>query len=469
MHILPSRPLALLLMAVALFASPAAPFAAPSGALEQAITMEARTGQSLAVSGSVATVFVADPEIADVQSGTDGRALFLFAKAPGRTNVVALNANKQPIVSYAVTVIVPVTSLRQRLSAELPDQPVTAESTSGGVILSGQIATPGDAQRAMEIARAHVGKDQAVTNRMTVAAGAQVNLRVRVAEVSRTISKELGFNWESLVEVGNFAFGLATGRDIVSTVAGAVAPTFLRGENGVASILGRYQTNTADVNVIIDALAKDGLISLLAEPNLVAQSGETASFLAGGEFPIPVARRYDEITVEFKKYGVSLDFVPTVLSPNRISMRVRPEVSELTDQGAVVINGLRIPALSVRRAETTIELGSGQSFAIAGLLQNSSRTNVEKVPGLGDVPIMGTLFRSSRFQRNETELVIIVTPYIVRPVSQAAALATAADAVQPASDLERIFLGRINTPDGTVPPVGPGGARLTGDVGFMVD
>jgi pilus assembly protein CpaC len=201
----------------------------------------------------------------------------------------------------------------------------------------------------------------------------------------------------------------------------------------------------------------------------VALSGEAASFLAGGEFPIPVAQRDDEISIEFKKFGVSLDFVPTVLSGNRINMKVRPEVSELSETGAIEVNGLRIPALSVRRAETTVELGSGQSFAIAGLLQNTSRTGVDKVPGLGDVPVLGTLFRSSRFQRNETELVIVITPYIVRPVSQANALAVPNDAVQPANDLERIFLGRINTPRTAIPPIGPGAARLKGDVGFMLE
>ena len=221
--------------------------------------------------------------------------------------------------------------------------------------------------------------------------------------------------------------------------------------------------------MVIDALATDGLVSVLAEPNLVALSGEAASFLAGGEFPIPVAQRDDEISIEFKKFGVSLDFVPTVLSGNRINMKVRPEVSELSETGAIEVNGLRIPALSVRRAETTVELGSGQSFAIAGLLQNTSRTGVDKVPGLGDVPVLGTLFRSSRFQRNETELVIVITPYIVRPVSQANALAVPNDAVQPANDLERIFLGRINTPRTAIPAIGPGAARLKGDVGFMLE
>ena len=218
---------------------------------------------------------------------------------------------------------------------------------------------------------------------MRVTAGTQVNLRVRIAEVSRTVTKELGFNWESLFNVGAFTFGIATGRDALT--AGG---TILRSVTGAATLPIGYRSSNGrvDVNTVIDALAKDGLISILAEPNLTALSGETASFLAGGEFPIPVNQRDGQITIEFKQFGVSLDFTPSVLSGERISMKVRPEVSELTDEGAVMIEGLKIPALSVRRAETTVELGSGQSFAVAGLLQNNSRTVIQKVPGISDVP-----------------------------------------------------------------------------------
>jgi pilus assembly protein CpaC len=438
--------------------------AGPLHAAEQAITLEASVGQSLAVPGRASTVFVANPEIADVQASGDGSSLFLFGKAPGSTSVIALSAANQPLATYRVTVTQPISSLRQRLSTELPDHRITVDSTPTSLILSGEVGSPVQAQRAVEIAKTYLGKDQTVVNRLGIAVGTQVNLRVRVAEVSRTVTKELGFNWESLFNIGAFTLGIATGRDAI-TAAG----TILRGDNGSATLPFGYRSNDADINVVIDALATDGLISVLAEPNLVALSGETASFLAGGEFPIPIAREDDELTIEFKKFGVSLDFVPTVLSGNRINMKVRPEVSELTDTGAIEINGLRIPALSVRRAETTVELGSGQSFAIAGLLQNTSRTNVDKVPGLGDVPVLGTLFRSSRFQRNETELVIVITPYIVRPVSQATALTVPNDAVQPASDLERIFLGRINTPRTAIPAIGPGAARLKGDVGFMLE
>ena len=408
---------------------------------------------------------MANPEIADVQASGDGSSLFLFGKAPGSTSVIALSAGNQPLATYRVTVTPPISGLKQRLATELPDNRVSVESTPTALILSGEVASPVQAQHAVEIAKTYLGKDQTVVNRMSIAVGTQVNLRVRVAEVSRTVTKELGFNWESLFNIGAFTLGIATGRD--AHHGSRNDPP--RGPMARRPCPSDTTHNNADINVVIDALATDGLISVLAEPNLVALSGEAASFLAGGEFPIPVAQRDDELTIEFKKFGVSLDFVPTVLSGNRINMKVRPEVSELTDAGAIEINGLRIPALSVRRAETTVELGSGQSFAIAGLLQNTSRTNVDKVPGLGDVPVLGTLFRSSRFQRNETELVIVITPYIVRPVSQATALAVPNDAVQPASDLERIFLGRINTPRTAIPPIGPGAARLKGDVGFMLE
>jgi pilus assembly protein CpaC len=196
---------------------------------------------------------------------------------------------------------------------------------------------------------------------------------------------------------------------------------------------------------VVDALASDQLITILAEPNLTAQSGEVASFLAGGEFPVPVAASAanNSITIEYKQFGVSLAFVPTVLGPERLNLRVRPEVSELSENGAISLplasGVVRIPALSVRRAETTVELGSGQSFAIAGLLQRSNTMTNSGINGIGDVPVLGALFRSDRFRRNETELVIIITPYLVRPVSDPRALAAPTDAFRPATDLDRIL------------------------------
>jgi pilus assembly protein CpaC len=223
-------------------------------------------------------------------------------------------------------------------------------------------------------------------------------------------------------------------------------------------------------------LAEEGIVTILAQPNLTAISGQVASFLAGGEFPVPVNQsssgtggNNNTVTIEFKPFGVRLDFVPTVLSSDRISIKVRPEVSELSTNGAITVGDLVIPALSVRRAETTVQLGSGESFAIAGLIRNDTATDINKYPGLGDLPVIGTLFRSSRFQHNETELVIIVTPYVVRPVAEGPSLKLPTDGLTPASDIERVFMDRLtkaSTP-GAAGAVGLNGARLRGNAGFV--
>jgi pilus assembly protein CpaC len=226
-----------------------------------------------------------------------------------------------------------------------------------------------------------------------------------------------------------------------------------------------YSSDSLDLNALVDALAREGLVTVLAEPNLTAVSGETASFLAGGEFPIPVAQDQSEggttITIEFKKFGVSLSFTPTVLSENRISMRVAPEVSALTNEGAVQIGGFTIPGLTTRRAETTVELASGQSFAIAGLIQNSTQHDYTKVPGLGDIPILGELFKSDSFNRTETELVILVTPYVVGPVSQPM-MATPMDPYTGAEGTKRMALGASAT-------TRSGDTGLAGSAGFIID
>ncbi len=229
-------------------------------------------------------------------------------------------------------------------------------------------------------------------------------------------------------------------------------------------------TKNLDINTVVDALAADQLITILAEPNLTAQSGETASFLAGGEFPVPAGTSgsSNTITIEFKQFGVSLSFVPTVLGPNRLNLRIRPEVSELSSSGAVSLplatGSVTIPALQVRRAETTVELGSGQSFAIAGLLQHNTTQYGDGVLGLGDIPILGPLFRSSRFQRSETELVIIVTPYLVRPASDPSQLAAPTDGFRPATDLDRVLYQRQIARGAPMPQL-----RSRPDAGFILE
>lgn len=441
---------------------------AASGALAaepRPVTLEVGGGMPVNLSSPAASVFTSAPEIADVQaSGPQG--FFIVAKAVGRASVYALSADNKPLAAFLVTVTMPIGDLKTRLSAQMPDEAITVESAGNGVVLTGSVTSSATARAAAEMAERYVGQGQTVVNRLSIAGAAQVNLRVRVAEVSRQITKELGFNFNAMASVGNFALGVATGRSILDA-----AGNLIRAAAPTNSVGGSFRTGRFDLNAVVDALAQDGLITVLAEPNLTALSGETASFLSGGEFPIPVAHVDRTTTIEFKKYGVSLDFVPTVLAGGQISMRVRPEVSELTDAGAVVIDSIRIPGLNVRRAETTIELSSGQSFAIAGLLQNNTAVAMDSVPGAGDVPVLGALFKSDRFRRSETELVIVVTPYLVRPVSASAGtLAAPTDGYAPASDVERIFLNRLQAaPDiKTLTPIGPGGTRLQGDAGFSL-
>jgi pilus assembly protein CpaC len=299
-----------------------------------------------------------------------------------------------------------------------------------------------------------------------VDAPTQVHLRVRVAEVSRDVLKQFGINWQALFESGDFAFGFVNGRAVTNA-----AGTFLREAEGANSVFGSYTNNNDSVNVAVDALAEEGLVNVLAEPNLTALSGETASFLAGGEFPIPVDNGNNGLTIEFKEFGISLAFTPTVLSADRIGLKVRPEVSDLSEKGSITVNGLVIPGLATRRAETTVELGSGQSFAIGGLMSSDIQNRLSKFPGLGDLPVLGTLFRSQRFQSNETELVILVTPYLVRPVDEPV-MAAPTDGYRAPTDIERILQGRLHSPTlqpGRAGPIGPQGQRLAGPVGFVLE
>jgi pilus assembly protein CpaC len=291
-------------------------------------------------------------------------------------------------------------------------------------------------------------------SRLKVATPLQVMLKVRIAEMNRSLVKQFGVNLLSKDKTGGTLFGVGRGNPgTINTVPGQ--PGTIDPTTGLPAGSTTVNFNTLsggttlglfgkilglDVLGTLDLLENDGVVTTLAEPNLTALSGETASFLAGGEFPIPIAQSLGAVTVEYKQYGVGLAFTPIVLADGRISMRVRPEVSQLSDAGSVTMNGYVVPALTTRRAETTVELGSGQSFMIAGLLQNSNSNSIEKAPFLGDIPVLGALFRSTKFQRNETELVIIVTPYLVRPVS--GQLATPADGYRAPDDVQRNFLGQ---------------------------
>ncbi|MEO5598122.1 MAG: type II and III secretion system protein family protein [Novosphingobium sp.] len=392
------------------------------------VYMSAGRGQLVTVPGRMSDVFVADDKVADVQIKS-GNQLYLFAKSGGETSVYASNAQGVVIWSANIRVSSNIDSVDQMLHLAMPDAKITVSNIGvGTVLLTGTIGAPEDAAEASRLVQAYIGKDANIISRLKMATPQQVNLQVKFAEVSRSLVRAIGSSLVTRDKSGGFLFGAQTGRSssaitITDPVAASGSTPAVPGKvtfNGLAgtTTLGAFTKFLGlDIGAAFDLAERDGLVTTLASPNLTALSGETADFLAGGEYPIPISQGLGSTSIEYKRFGVSLAYTPTVLSNGRISMRVRPEVSELSSQGAVTLNGFQVPALTIRRAETTIELGSGQSFMIAGLMSNNSQSTIDKAPGVGDVPILGNLFRSNSFQKGQTELVIIVTPYLVNPVN----------------------------------------------------
>jgi len=481
---------------------PAAPPAAASSvSLTQTVTLPAGTGMLLRLPQAASTIMSANPAVARVQPASP-TSLFLMGVAAGRTTVLATAESGVAIIQYDVSVtpgetgapppsaavplgtgggeattgkvVTPATAaaIQASVATSVPGaDSVRVQAIGGGLLLTGTVPTAAAAQTVQAISRAYAGAAVALVDRLFVLSSIQVNVRVRIAEIDRNVTRQLGFNWQALGTNTNWSYGVLTG----AAIAGKISPLTALGLTALSNsssapfqIGAGYSHGATDINGIIDALAADQLVTILAEPNLTAQSGETASFLAGGEFPIPISGTTSNgsatITVEFKQFGVSLAVVPTVLSPGRLNLRVRPEVSQLSSNGAVSVPigagaTITIPALTVRRAETTVELGSGQSFAIAGLLQKTSTDTTNALPGLGELPVIGALFKSNDFQRGLSELVIIVTPYLVKPAPSPDALHLPTDGFSPATDLDRILLGRQIAP-------GPDGAPL--NAGFIL-
>ena len=374
-------------------------------------------GQLVRLSRPAASVFVADTQVADVHVRSP-TLIYVIAKAPGATTLFAIDDSERVIMGTDIVVGFDEDRLTQLIRQYAPESRVSVSTINDALVLSGEVPSAATGEEILRISSRFIGADEGerdawLINRLTVTTPNQVYLRVRVAEISREAGRSLGFNWSALANLGDFAIGLATGAPVRDEESDLLRPS-----DGSGAVFGGFSSGDAQVDLLIDALESRGLISILAEPNLTARSGEPASFLAGGEYPIPVPQGLDQITIEYKRFGVSLSFVATVLGTDRISLNVRPEVSQLSNAGAITLNDITVPALTTRRAETTVELASGQSFAIAGLLQNTVSRDVEAFPGLSDIPIIGQLFRSTRFLENKSELVIIVTPYLVRPVSQ---------------------------------------------------
>jgi pilus assembly protein CpaC len=446
-----------------------APRAVAPKSVEAGAAIEVETDHAtlIKLGGAATTVFVANPDIADIQV-PNATSFLVLGKKVGRTTAYAILGNGRTI-SYAITVGRGSEGLTETLRQEVPGADIRVTGAPNGIIISGEVASPAEAHKLATAAKQYVGPKEEVTMNVTVREAVQVNLRVRVAEVTRDAGKQFGINWSAIYNNGSIAFGLLTGRPPVAGFGNFLPSPAVPTPNSLGFGF-RSSGGSVNVSSLIDALASEGLVTVLAEPNLTAISGETASFLAGGEFPIPVSQGNQQLSIEFKKFGVSVDFTPIVLDHNRISVKVRPEVSELSDSGAIQINGITIPALAVRRAETTVDLGSGESFAIAGLFQNNVNSQVSRTPWLGDVPVLGPLFRSDKFQRHESELVIIVTPYIVHPAKSPSDLHLPTDGLVMASDLERLLLGRLTAKTAEPLPVNlPDSPHLRGDAGFILE
>ncbi len=362
---------------------------------------------TLGVDDTVAEVLVGNPDIADIVALTN-RKIYVLGKKIGMTSVTLLGSNKSVIAVLSVNVTHDLPYLRKRLRDVIPEAEISVKAVGNGIFLSGVVPSSAAVNRAVTIAQQVAPK--AVTNGLTVRGSNQVQLEVRFIEANRQSSRDLAIGSQI---VGSSILA-ATG--VGAITAGSGLAFGLASNNtpfGVA--IARVLNNGTTADAIIQALEARGLARRLAEPNLVAQSGQTASFLAGGEFPFPVQSDKDTIAIEFKKFGVGLSFTPTVLGDGLINLVIEPEVSELDPSSSIRVGGTEIPSLSVRRARTTIELRDGQSFAIAGLLQSNNFKNRRQLPWLGQVPILGALLASSSFQKRETELVIIVTPRLVIP------------------------------------------------------
>tara|TARA_R110002051_G_scaffold265401_2_gene325284 strand:- start:1798 stop:2955 length:1158 start_codon:yes stop_codon:yes gene_type:complete len=356
------------------------------------MTLETGQGRILRFDQDVASVFVANPEVADVQVVSSG-VIYLFGKQAGDTNLIALGADEQSQASLRLQVRDDNALASQALRDIDGDSQIHLRMAGNQLVAEGSSPTVESAMATQSTLDAQAPAGGSI-NRSTYDGATQINIRVRFAEVARDELLSYGVSWNTLINNGSFSFGVLTSN---------IAPNPIGG-------------GTDSIDGLLQALQQNNLLQILAEPNITTVSGQTASFLAGGEIPIPVPVNSELVGIEYKQFGVSLLSTPTLLPNGRISMEVRPEVSSIASD-SVRIGGYDVPSLQVRRADTVVEVGSGQTFAIAGLFQRQASNQIERIPLLGDMPILGNLFRSRRFQRNETELVILITPYLVAPSS----------------------------------------------------
>jgi pilus assembly protein CpaC len=428
-------------------------------AMAAELNLKINEGHLIRLSEPVQDVLITNSDIADIQL-TQRNNLFIYGKTPGVTHIVALSENDKILFDSFVRVKPSFANVLKLITDKYPSAVVEIETSPGRVILTGDAGTPAQLAGILSLVEGVIPPKDKIINNMSLSMPTQVNLKVRVMEMNRLASRQIGLNWNAILNPGGLTVQLANG--VISNTLNS---------SGASHAVVTYKNGGGSITSVIDAMVEDELITVLAEPNLTSQSGTTANFFAGGEFPIPVSSQNNQITVTFKKFGIILNMTPTVLSTDKIRLHIQPEVSELSSAGAVILQGITIPAISIRRTDATIELANGQSFVVAGMLQNQKRDLINKVPWLGDLDVLGPLFRSEEYQSEETELIIIATANIVNPVSK--------DRLRSPLDLDRDREFSIkrknqmprNLDTSSEYPVlrQKGGLKLNGPRGFMVE
>ena len=441
---------------------PAQPLRGPMPAVAQSLRLAVNKSVDIQVPADIRDVVVGNSEIVDVMVRSKTQ-IYVVGRAPGQTNVYLLDRTGRTIRRLEVDVAIDSQGVRDALRQVLAEEKsIQVEAVSDSLYLSGTVKSDTAANSAKAVARRYVAADDKLVNLLRVSSDQQVLLHVKVAEIQRTVLKELGVGIQTTQRLPLIGNSTLTG-NTTSTVGlfdTVTAPIY-----GSATVMG-IGTLVTNLNL----LENQGLIRTLVEPNLTAVSGETATMLAGGEVPVPVSQTNGLVTIEYKAYGVLLNFTPTVLDPGRLSLKMGTEVSSIDNNNKVAISTtISVPAFKVRRASSTVELPSGGSIMIAGLLQNDIIGNVAGLPGLMDLPVLGALFRSNSFQRNETELVVILSAYVVQPVDHPDVLSLPSDGFAPSSDIKRFLLGRLQdtyTKRGKDPlPVPP---ELQGPYGYII-
>src|SRR5215217_1131484 len=414
-------------------------------------------------------VLVADPKIANAVVRSTQRA-YIIGAAVGQTNIVFFDSTGAQIAAYDIAVKRDLNGVRAALKQSLPHSDIQIDGIGDGVVLSGTAASPVEAQQAADIAARLVGGNEKVVNSIAVRGRDQVMLKVTLAEVQRSVIKQMGIDLSASMTYGTSVVKFTNNNPFTANSAPLVAGNAITGSIGAGP----------SVQATLRAMESAGVVRTLAEPNLTAVSGESATFISGGEFPIPTGVSCQQTvggsigqqcvqTVSFKKFGISLNFTPVVLTEGRISLRVMTEVSEVSTENALTggQGGTTIPSIKTRRAETTLEIPSGGSMAMAGLIQEQTKQAINGLPGLDQLPVLGALFRSQDFINNQTELMVLVTPYVVRAVAQKE-LSRPDDGFAPASDSQSTLLGRINRIYGLAARVDPVDG-IQGNFGFIID